>query len=119
MRKKLTLILILILVLAQLCACDKPQAEPSPAAGSEAAASSDAASEAPPAEPDEPADPPARTPERILKSTKYTAEVYTETVQYGQYQIESCEYAVSDGVLAARYRAASTPSETAYSQLSI
>ena len=106
MHKKLTLILILILVLVQLCACGKPQAESSPAAESEAAASSGAASEAPPAEPDAPEAPPARTPERVLKSTKYTAEVYSETVQYGQYQIESCEYAVSDGVLAARYRAA-------------
>lgn len=103
MHKKLTLILILILVLAQLCACGKPQAEPSPAAESEAAAPAELPEEEAPDEPDEPAD---RTPDRVLTSTKYTAEVYIETTQYGQYQIESREYAVSDGVSAAGLRAA-------------
>ena len=98
MHKKLTLILILILVLAQLCACGKPQAEPSPAAESEAAAPAELPEEEAPDEPDEPA---GRTPDRVLTSTKYTAEVYIETTQYGQYQIESREYAVSDGVSAA------------------
>ena len=103
MHKKLTLILILILVLAQLCACGKPQAEPSPAAESEAAAPAELPEEEAPDEPDEPA---GRTPDRVLTSTKYTAEVYIETTQYGQYQIESREYAVSDGVSAAGLRAA-------------
>ena len=103
MQKKLTLILILILVLAQLCACGKPQAEPSPAAESEAAAPAELPEEEAPDEPDEPA---GRTPDRVLTSTKYTAEVYIETTQYGQYQIESREYAVSDGVSAAGLRAA-------------
>lgn len=42
----------------------------------------------------------------MLTSTKYTAEVYIETTQYGQYQIESREYVVSDGVSAAGLRAA-------------
>ena len=73
MQKKLTLILILILVLAQLCACGKPQAEPSPAAESEAAAPAEFPEEEAPDEPDEPA---GRTPDRVLTSTKYTAEVY-------------------------------------------
>ena len=86
MQKKLTLILILILVLAQLCACGKPQAEPSPAAESEAAAPAELPEEEAPDEPDEPA---GRTPDRVLTSTKYTAEVYIETTQYRQYQIES------------------------------
>ena len=103
MHKKLTLILILILVLAQLCACGKPQAEPSPAAESEAAAPAELPEEEAPDEPDEPA---GRTPDRVLTSTKYTAEVYIETTQYGQYQIESREYAVSDGVSAVGLRAA-------------
>ena len=103
MQKKLTLILILILVLAQLCACGKPQAEPSPAAESEAAAPAELPEEEAPDEPDEPA---GRTPDRVLTSTKYTAEVYIETTQYGQYQIESREYAVSDGVSAVGLRAA-------------
>ena len=103
MHKKLTLILILILVLAQLCACGKPQAEPSPAAESEAAAPAELPEEEAPDEPDEPA---GRTPDRVLTSTKYTAEVYIETTQYGQYQIESREYAVSDGVSATGLRAA-------------
>lgn len=103
MQKKLTLILILILVLAQLCACGKPQAEPSPAAESEAAAPAELPEEEAPDEPDEPA---GRTPDRVLTSTKYTAEVYIKTTQYGQYQIESREYAVSDGVSAAGLRAA-------------
>lgn len=112
MRKKLTLILILILVLVQLCACDRPQAERSPAAGSEAAAPADKPSEAvpdgtdAPDEPDGTDDLPVRMPERVLTSDKYTAEVYTDTVSYGQYQIESREYAVSDGVSAVGYRAA-------------
>ena len=88
MQKKLTLILILILVLAQLCACGKPQAEPSPAAESEAAAPAELPEEEAPDEPDEPDEPAGRTPDRVLTSTKYTAEVYSETVQYGQYQIE-------------------------------
>ena len=55
---------------------------------------------------DEPDEPAGRTPDRVLTSTKYTAEVYIETTQYGQYQIESREYAVSDGVSAAGLRAA-------------
>ena len=105
MQKKLTLILILILVLAQLCACGKPQAETSPAAESEAAAPAELPAEETPADSDEPDDTPSRTPERVLTSTKYTAEVYVETVQYGQYQIESREYAVSDGVSATGLRA--------------
>ena len=105
MQKKLTLILILILVLAQLCACGKPQAETSPAAESEAAAPAELPAEETPADSDEPDDTPSRTPELVLTSTKYTAEVYVETVQYGQYQIESREYAVSDGVSATGLRA--------------
>ena len=105
MQKKLTLILILILVLAQLCACGKPQAGTSPAAESEAAAPAELPAEETPADSDEPDDTPSRTPERVLTSTKYTAEVYVETVQYGQYQIESREYAVSDGVSATGLRA--------------
>ena len=105
MQKKLTLSLILILVLAQLCACGKPQAETSPAAESEAAAPAELPAEETPADSDEPDDTPSRTPERVLTSTKYTAEVYVETVQYEQYQIESREYAVSDGVSATLFQA--------------
>lgn len=115
MQKKLTLILILILVLAQLCACGKPQAETSPAAESEAAAPAELPAEETPADSDEPDDTPSRTPERVLTSTKYTAEVYVETVQYGQYQIESREYAVSDGVSATGLRATGKGSNIRFS----
>ena len=105
MHKKLTLILILILVLAQLCACGKPQAETSPAAESEAAAPAELPAEETPADSDEPDDTPSRTPERVLTSTKYTAEVYVSTTERDGSQIESREYCVSDGVTASTYRA--------------
>ena len=124
MRKKFSVILILVLVLAQLCACSPaqtpslPAAEPEPAAPPAVSDNTDAqdSEPTPTQEPDpESVQEPAqtislRTPERVLTSTKYTAEVYSRTIRQYSCQIESREYVVSDGVTARAYRAAGSGS---------
>lgn len=117
MRKKLTVILILVLVLAQLCACSPAQTPSLPAAEPEPdalPAVSDSAQEPEPEPEPEPVQEPdsepvkpvsQRTPEKVLTSTKYTAEVYTGSIRQYTCQIESRKYAVSDGVTVTAYRA--------------
>ena len=46
-----------------------------------------------------------RSPDRVLTSSSYTAEVYTSTTEREGNQIEGREYCVSDGVTAFTYRA--------------
>ena len=113
MQKKFTLILILVLVLAQLCACSPAQTPSVPAAEPEAAQPVSAA-ELPkeqeqtqePAAAQSPQTPASlRTPERVLTAKKYTAEIYTRTIQQYRCRVESREYLVSDGTTVRMYRA--------------
>ena len=109
MRKTFTVFLLLLLAL--LCACEKPQPARQPAAAPDSAAVQDVPAQQPQttAEPEPVSEPlpPAsrRQPERVLTSTKYTAEVYSRTIRQYQCRIESREYLVSDGVTVRTYRA--------------
>lgn len=118
--KEKMLSLLLILVLALLCACTPAQRPAAPAAESEAVPAADMVDE--PAQPpetaaptppesapeasDEPGEPLSRrTPERVLASNYYTAELYTNTTRQYRGELQSRKYVVSDGVTATGYRA--------------
>lgn len=121
MRKTLAFFLILVLVLMQLCACAPTAAteEASSAAESEAAPavsvtdepSADAESAQAQKDTQVPEEEEAqtpvslRTPDRVLTSSQYSAEIYSRTIRQYRCQIESCEYMVSDGVTVRAYRA--------------